>query len=161
MISKWPQHNILVKRDLSSIKVADFGLARILSAPGQPLTHDVVTLWYRSPELLLGECCYDESIDIWSLGCIAVELLRGEVLFRGDSEIDMLFRIFRVVGLPKADEWPRLPFEKRSIFPQMSGDISLLHVQGPALDLIASMLSTDPKKRPSCLECLCHPWLMS
>jgi serine/threonine protein kinase len=59
----------------------------------------VVTLWYRAPEILLGSQFYSTSVDVWSLGCILVEMVTRKPLFPGDSEIDQLFRIFRTLGM--------------------------------------------------------------
>lgn len=77
------------------MKIADFGLARTFTIPIRPYTHEVVTLWYRAPEILLGSIEYSTSIDIWSIGCIFAEMVTKIPLFAGDSEIDQLFRIFR------------------------------------------------------------------
>lgn len=95
------------------IKLADFGLARAFGVPVRTYTHEVklimslvyfpsyfiqvVTLWYRSPELLLGSQYYSTPVDIWSIGCIFAEMITKRPLFPGDSEIDQLFRIFRLV----------------------------------------------------------------
>ena len=70
------------------IKIADFGLARVFSIPIRPYTHEVVTLWYRAPEILLGTLEYSTPVDIWSLGCIFVELITKKALFPGNCEID-------------------------------------------------------------------------
>ncbi|XP_013393480.1 cyclin-dependent kinase 1 isoform X1 [Lingula anatina] len=77
------------------IKLADFGLARAFGIPVRVYTHEVVTLWYRAPEVLLGSQRYSTPIDVWSIGCIFAEMVTKVPLFRGDSEIDQLFRIFR------------------------------------------------------------------
>lgn len=77
------------------LKLADFGLARAFGVPIGPLTHEVVTLWYRSPEILLGSVKYSTPVDIWSAGCIFAELVNRNALFMGDSEIDQLFKIFQ------------------------------------------------------------------
>ena len=90
--------------------VADFGLARLLSSQreqqGGGYTHEVVTLWYRAPEVLLGIDSYSFPVDMWSVGCIFAEMINNRPLFPGDSEVDELFRIFRVVGTPKDIVWP-------------------------------------------------------
>lgn len=70
------------------------------------LTQEVVTLWYRSPEILLGKREYYPNIDVWSIGCILGELLQGTVMFPGASEIDQLFKIFNMTGLPDVTDWP-------------------------------------------------------
>jgi serine/threonine protein kinase len=77
------------------VKIADFGLARTFSIPIRPYTHEVVTLWYRAPEILLGSLEYSTPIDIWSLGCIFAELVTKNTLFSGNSEIEQLFKIFK------------------------------------------------------------------
>lgn len=76
-------------------QVADFGLGRTFGVPVRVYTHEVVTLWYRAPEVLLGSSRYSCPIDIWSMGCIFAEMATRTPLFQGDSEIDQLFRIFR------------------------------------------------------------------
>merc|ERR1711988_843407 len=73
------------------IKLCDFGLARVFSLPMRNYTHEVVTLWYRAPEILLGSRSYNMAVDVWSLGLIFSEMLTGNTLFPGDSEIDQLF----------------------------------------------------------------------
>ncbi|VDN58788.1 unnamed protein product [Dracunculus medinensis] len=91
--------NILVT-DSGIIKLADFGLARSFSIPGRCYTLEVVTLWYRAPELLLGSDFYSCSVDIWSLSCVFAEMAMGKPLFDGDCEISQLFKIFRILGTP-------------------------------------------------------------
>lgn len=83
------------------IKLADFGLARTFYIPLKQYTHEVVTLWYRAPEILLGKEKYSTSVDVWSLGCIFYEIAHKKILFCGDSEIDQLFKIFNALGTPK------------------------------------------------------------
>ena len=80
----------------------------------------MVTLWYRAPELLLGQQKYSASVDMWSVGCIMAELSSRRALFPGDSEIDQLFKIFRVLGTPDEASWPgvtSLP-DYQSFFPR-------------------------------------------
>ncbi len=60
-----------------TLKICDFGLARQFGSPLRPYTQPVVTLWYRPPELLLGERLYSTAVDLWSVGCIMAELLTG------------------------------------------------------------------------------------
>lgn len=90
------------------IKIGDFGLGRAIGIPLRIYTHEVVTLWYRAPEILLGSKYYGFSIDIWSLGCIFAEMSNKKPLFSGDSEIDQLFRIFKKLGTPDCSKWPDL-----------------------------------------------------
>jgi serine/threonine protein kinase len=83
-----------------SLKLADFGLARAFGVPLRPYTHEVVTLWYRAPEILLGAQRYACPVDVWSIGCIFAEMATKRPLFPGDSEIDELYKVFRYVYLP-------------------------------------------------------------
>ncbi|KAG8920004.1 Cyclin-dependent kinase catalytic subunit, partial [Tulasnella sp. 408] len=87
--------NLLIDSE-GNLKLADFGLARAFGIPLRTYTHEVVTLWYRAPEVLLGSRHYSTAIDMWSVGCIMAEMImKGTPLFPGDSEIDQIFRIFR------------------------------------------------------------------
>ncbi|XP_077610838.1 cyclin-dependent kinase 3 isoform X2 [Crocuta crocuta] len=113
--------NLLIN-ELGAIKLADFGLARAFGVPLRTYTHEVVTLWYRAPEILLGSKFYSTAVDIWSVGCIFAEMVTRRALFPGDSEIDQLFRIFRTLGTPSEAMWPgvtQLPDYKGS-FPKWS-----------------------------------------
>lgn len=78
-----------------NLKIADFGLSRAFGVPLRTYTHEVVTLWYRSPEILLGGKHYATPVDMWSIGCIFAEMCVLHPLFPGDSEIDEIFKIFR------------------------------------------------------------------
>ncbi|KAL3277345.1 hypothetical protein HHI36_012696 [Cryptolaemus montrouzieri] len=96
--------NLLIDRE-GHIKLADFGLSRSFSLPTRTYTHEVVTMWYRAPELLLGSKIYCTGVDIWSLGCILAEMIIKKAFFPGDSEIDQLYKIFRIMGTPNEDIW--------------------------------------------------------
>lgn len=97
--------NLLIDRH-GHLKLADFGLARAFGIPTRTYTHEVVTLWYRAPEILLGARHYSTPVDMWSVGCIFAEMVNHHALFPGDSEIDQLFRIFRALGTPDDTIWP-------------------------------------------------------
>lgn len=156
--------NILLTAD-NVLKIADFGLARAFQLPMHTYTHEVVTLWYRAPEILLGEKHYTPSVDIWSVGCIFAELARGKVLFRGDSEIGQLFEMFQVLGTPSDLEgsWPgvsRLP-DYRDVFPKWVGQsLSQLvpQIDPEGIDLLAGMLRYNPAERISAKEAMNHSW---
>jgi serine/threonine protein kinase len=87
--------NVLVDPKKGILKLADFGLARAFTIPLRTYTHEVVTLWYRAPEILLGAKQYSCPVDMWSVGTIIPEMVTGHPLFPGDSEIDEIFKIFR------------------------------------------------------------------
>nr|CAH7732228.1 unnamed protein product [Callosobruchus chinensis] len=96
--------NLLVDKE-GHIKLADFGLSRSFSLPTRTYTHEVVTVWYRAPELLLGARMYCTGIDIWSLGCVMAEMFTKRAIFPGDSEIDQLYKIFKILGTPSESTW--------------------------------------------------------
>jgi serine/threonine protein kinase len=87
--------NILIDKASGVLKLADFGLARTYAVPLRAYTHEVVTLWYRAPEILLGQTTYSTAVDVWSAGCIFAEMASGEPMFQGDSEIDQIFKVRR------------------------------------------------------------------
>lgn len=154
--------NLLISDD-GTLKIADFGLARAFAVPIRPYTHEVVTLWYRAPELLLGAIEYSTPIDIWSIGCIFVEMITKQPLFAGDSEIDQLYRIFRVLGTPDETIWPGVTSFKyyKPTFPNWAPTplekvIEKLDTAG--LDLLKRMLKYDPCERISAKAALSHPY---
>nr|ACO14721.1 Cell division control protein 2 homolog [Caligus clemensi] len=154
--------NLLIDKE-GAIKIADFGLARAFGIPVRVYTHEVVTLWYRAPEILLGSNKYSCPIDIWSIGCIFAELVNKKPLFQGDSEIDQLFRIFRVLRTPTDDIWPgvtQLP-DFKATFPSWIDnnlDAQMKSLDSDGLDLLQSMLHYDPAKRISAKQALKHPY---
>ncbi|CAI7840748.1 unnamed protein product [Closterium sp. NIES-53] len=155
--------NLLIDRQTNSLKLADFGLARAFGIPVRTFTHEVVTLWYRAPEILLGSNHYGTPVDIWSVGCIFAEMINQRPLFPGDSEIDELFKIFRMLGTPNDDNWPgvsQLPDYKTS-FPQWTSKdhqsiVPTLEKSG--IDLLSKMLCLDPSKRVTAREALEHEY---
>ncbi|XP_005061378.1 PREDICTED: cyclin-dependent kinase 20, partial [Ficedula albicollis] len=91
------------------LKLADFGLARVLGPPpGRPYSHQVATRWYRAPELLYGARHYDEGVDLWAVGCIFGELLTLSPLFPGENDIEQLCCVLRALGTPSPRDWPEL-----------------------------------------------------
>lgn len=154
--------NLLVDRS-GTIKLADFGLARSICLPIRTYTHEVVTLWYRSPELLLKTTHYGPSVDLWSLGCIFAEMLTNRILFPGDSEIDQIYRIFRTLGTPDESTWPgfqQLPeYRNFSKFKGRGLDSYIGSGDPWAIDLLKRLLIYDPIARISAKEALCHEYL--
>jgi len=156
--------NLLVDKR-GNIKLADFGLARSMSLPIRTYTHEVVTLWYRSPELLLKTVHYGPSVDLWSLGCIFAEMRTNRILFPGDSEIDQIYRIFRTLGTPDDTSWPEfreMPEYRQFAKFKARGLESYIGTDDPlALDLLKRLLTYDPATRISAKQALAHDYLLS
>jgi serine/threonine protein kinase len=160
--------NILVKEGNFLVKLADFGLSRVYSIPIRPYTREVLTLWYRAPEMMLGMCNYSTGLDIWSIGCMFGELFLKKPLFIGDSEIDQLFKIMQVFGTFNEDILPgykSFPFYNQDFpfwKPKGLRNYVMEHAQvlfdENALDLLEKMLVIDPIKRISCREMISHPF---
>jgi serine/threonine protein kinase len=157
---------LLISADGTQLKLADFGLARLSAIPNGPYTFEVVTLWYRAPELLLGANRYSTSVDVWSIGCIFAEMATGMPLFPGRSDIDQLFKIFQRRGTPTAEMWPavlRLPHYNPE-FPSWPLQNITQYVSQHALgsenaaDLLNKLLQYDPDRRISCKAALQHPY---
>jgi len=158
-----PQNLLVDKRGI--LKLADFGLARAFMIPIRQYTHEVVTLWYRAPEILLGQKTYAPAVDIWSIGTIFVEMVNQHPLWPGDSEIDELFRIFKTLGTPDESVWPgvtTLP-DYKPHFPKwparsIASMVPRLANDALAIDLLSRMLQFQPSKRISAKQALAHPW---
>ncbi len=172
--------NLLIDRE-GNLKLADFGLARAFGVPLRTYTHEVVTLWYRSPEILLGGRQYSTGVDMWSVGCIFAEMCTRKPLFPGDSEIDEIFKIFkyaplseffssltkyRLLGTPTEAEWPGVsdktcfPDFKPS-FPKWVRDENqplCSNLDENGLDLLEQMLVYDPAGRISAKQACMHPY---
>ncbi|KAL2103901.1 hypothetical protein ACEWY4_000769 [Coilia grayii] len=147
------------------LKIGDFGLAREYGSPLKPYTPVVVTLWYRSPELLLGAKEYSTAVDMWSVGCIFGELLTQKPLFPGKSEIDQINKIFKDLGSPSEKIWPgygELPAVKKMTFTEYPYNNlrkrfgALLSDQG--FDLMNKFLTYCPSKRIMAEEALKHEY---
>lgn len=180
MHGKWFIHrdlkpsNVLVHRS-GRVALADFGLARRYETPQQYcMTQLVVTLWYRSPELLFGENRYGPPIDMWSVGCILGELIRKEPVFQGQGELDQIDQIFAMVGVPDKTSWAsfddlpnaglfRWKPRKQSelLLPKMFPIASSLSMNQAFLDsngfdLLCKLLTLSPSKRITASDALSH-----
>uniref|UniRef100_H0ZIR7 Cyclin dependent kinase 15 n=1 Tax=Taeniopygia guttata TaxID=59729 RepID=H0ZIR7_TAEGU len=150
---------------LGELKLADFGLARAQSIPRQTYSSEVVTLWYRPPDVLLGATAYSSDIDIWSAGCIFVEMIQGQPIFAATSGThEQLEKIWAVLGVPTEDTWPGLsklpsynPELVASRRPQRLRVTCDRMSRVPAAENLASrMLTAFPGGRISAQDALLH-----
>ena len=160
--------NLLVTGNI--IKIADFGLAKnLLDDVNEPLQSYVVTRPYRAPELLLGSTHYDFAIDMWAMGVIMAELLSGDLLFSGSNMVEQMNNICSVIGSPDEQTWLpglELAASMKYRFPEKFVKVSsitqlcslLPRASAQAIDLMNLLLSWNPKKRPTAIEALQHPF---
>lgn len=157
--------NLLINKE-GIIKVADFGLGRSFGIPVRNYTHEIVTLWYRAPEVLLGSQRYSCPVDVWSIGCIFAEMATRKPLFQGDSEIDQLFRMFRILRTPTEEIWPgvtSLP-DYKTTFPcwtQNNLTAQVKNIDSAGMDLLQKTLVYDPAFRISAKEMIEHKYFDS
>ncbi|KAL8283788.1 hypothetical protein RQP46_005220 [Phenoliferia psychrophenolica] len=154
--------NLLIDKS-GNLKIADFGLARAFGVPLRTYTHEIVTLWYRPPCVLLGGRHYTTGVDVWSCGTIFAEMASGVPLIPGDSEIDQIFKTFRLLGTPTLEVWPgliQMPDFKPTFprwRPQPLQEV-LPEMDEKALHLLQGMLTYDPMRRISAKAALRHPY---
>ncbi|XP_015918218.2 cyclin-dependent kinase 12 [Parasteatoda tepidariorum] len=158
--------NILMN-NRGQIKLADFGLARLYNADDKqrPYTNKVITLWYRPPELLLGEERYGPPIDVWSCGCILGELFTKKPIFQANQEMAQLESISRICGTPCPAVWPKviqLPHwhtfkPKKQYRRRLREEFSFMPLA--ALELLDQMLELDPERRITAENSLRCEWL--
>ncbi|TPX35862.1 hypothetical protein SmJEL517_g01738 [Synchytrium microbalum] len=154
--------NLLINAK-GELKLADFGLARAFGIPVNTFSNEVVTLWYRAPDVLLGSKTYSTTIDMWSAGCIMAEMYSGKPLFPGKTNEDQLLKIFKLLGTPSEATWPGVsgfaewkktfPYYPPVALPSKLGMMDAL-----ALDLLSRMLQYQPQLRISATQALQHPY---
>mmetsp|Transcript_11591 Transcript_11591/g.35426 ORF Transcript_11591/g.35426 Transcript_11591/m.35426 type:complete len:411 (+) Transcript_11591:145-1377(+) len=153
-------NNLLIGAD-GVLKIIDFGLARLYN-PEDNLSPEVVTRWYRAPELLFTSRRYSFGVDMWAVGCILAELLQGKPYLAGLSDIDQLSKIFAALGTPTEEEWPGLsslpgymPFTKQATVPLAA---QFRAASPEAVDLLSALIAFYPPSRLSAEDALKHPF---
>jgi len=159
--------NLLVNSNCV-LKICDFGLARVEEKDERKaMTQEVVTQYYRPPEILMGATHYDASIDIWSVGCIFAELLGRRILFQAHSPIQQLELITDLLGTPTLSDMRDACEGARSHMLRRPKKVSTMaalyslssQATHEAVHLLCQMLVFDPDKRVTCTEALTHPYL--
>lgn len=158
-------NNLLIAAD-GEVKLADFGLARSFSDPYRPMTANVITRWYRPPELLFGALHYSGAVDVWSVGLVLAELVLRLPYIAGNTEIHQIQLICQAVGTPTEENWPGVtklpdytvdkevtPVRGRDHYMAMFGTLGY-----EGVDLLMKTLSLDPKKRITARDMLRHDW---
>ncbi|TMW64990.1 hypothetical protein Poli38472_009157 [Pythium oligandrum] len=163
-----PKHLLIKTADLDTLEdavlqISDFALVRATGIPKRTYTMEVVTLWYRPPEILMGVRGYSSAVDIWSVGCIFAEMAQGKPLFTGISEIDQLFQIFSKLSTPTSESWPgfrslpnyhfEFPNWRRRPLNRLFPNISDL-----GIDLLSKLLTYNPDHRITAEDALRHPY---
>ncbi|TPX36429.1 hypothetical protein SeMB42_g07079 [Synchytrium endobioticum] len=149
------------------LKIADFGLARKFSVPTRPMTPQVVTLWYRAPEVLFGAKEYTPAIDMWAAGCIFAELIRATALMPGTNEKEQVILMCKTLGTPSEKIWcdfPRLPLSKSyALYQQDHSDLNRIfqHQSEATRSLLKALLVYDPRLRCTVDQALDHPYFVT
>ena len=164
------------------VKIADFGMARVYTKPHGKYTPKVVTMWYRSPEVLLGTKEYDEKCDIWSLGCMFGELIKGDGIIKGEKELDQMIKLIKFIGKPSTDDlnevkdYPNTKMlenqlKKKDFGGSSSTGSSIINgievfrnenkLTDETTKLLKAMLSFSGTNRISAKECLKHPYFLT
>ncbi|KAK6463242.1 negative regulator of the PHO system [Scheffersomyces coipomensis] len=154
--------NLLINNK-GELKLGDFGLARAFGIPFNTFSNEVVTLWYRAPDVLLGSRAYTTSIDIWSAGCIFAEMCTGKPLFPGTANDDQLIKIFRLMGTPNERTWPGISQYANyksnwQIFVPQDLRLIVPNLDLMGLNLLQSLLQMRPEARITARQALQHPW---
>lgn len=155
--------NLLIDRD-GCLKLADFGLSRVIGIPVAGFSTEVVTLWYRAPDVLLGSSTYSTKIDMWSIGCIMAELYLLSPIFPGKNVQDQICLIFKFLGTPNGSDWLQTYqsqefFRNIPVYSKPNDVGSIFPMVCPSgRDLLTRFFEYNPERRISAKEALCHPY---
>uniref|UniRef100_A0A671RIG3 Cyclin-dependent kinase 7 n=1 Tax=Sinocyclocheilus anshuiensis TaxID=1608454 RepID=A0A671RIG3_9TELE len=163
MHNHWILHRDLKPNNLlldenGVLKLADFGLAKAFGSPNRVYTHQVVTRWYRAPELLFGARMYGVGVDMWAVGCILAELLLRVPFLAGDSDLDQLTKIFEALGTPTEETWPGLSSLPDYVSFKLFPGTPLEHIFSAAgddlLELLKGLFTFNPCTRTTASQAL-------
>uniref|UniRef100_A0A8C1HM76 Cyclin-dependent kinase 7 n=1 Tax=Cyprinus carpio carpio TaxID=630221 RepID=A0A8C1HM76_CYPCA len=150
--------NNLLLDENGVLKLADFGLAKAFGSPNRVYTHQVVTRWYRAPELLFGARMYGVGVDMWAVGCILAELLLRVPFLAGDSDLDQLTKIFEALGTPTEETWPGMSSLPDYVSFKLFPGTPLEHIFSAAgddlLELLKGLFTFNPCTRATASQAL-------
>jgi len=154
--------NLLLDPDSGILKLCDFGSAKQLIR-GEPNVSYICSRYYRAPELIFGATDYTPQIDVWSAGCVVAELLLGQPIFPGDSGVDQLVEIIKVLGTPTREQIREMnPNYQEFKFPQIKAHpwskVFRPRTTADAMDLVGQLLEYTPSRRLSPLDACVHPF---
>ncbi|KIK06658.1 hypothetical protein K443DRAFT_129601 [Laccaria amethystina LaAM-08-1] len=157
--------NILINHR-GELKLADFGLARFYQKRRRTdYTNRVITLWYRPPELLFGATVYGPEVDMWSAGCIMLELFTKKPVFQGNDEIHQLDVVYKILGTPNPQRWAGvmdLPWYElvrpQDVIPNRFRELFQKWMSSAALDLAEQLLTYDPSQRATAVQAMEAPY---
>ncbi|ORX50513.1 Pkinase-domain-containing protein [Hesseltinella vesiculosa] len=154
--------NLLLNPMTGVLKLCDFGSAKVLTE-GEPNVSYICSRYYRAPELIFGATLYTTKIDVWSVGCVMGELLLGQPLFPGESGIDQLVEIIKVLGTPSQENIAMMnPHYTDHKFPMIKphpfSKVFRQRTPPEAIDLISHILQYNPQARPTASEAMVHPF---
>jgi len=158
-------NNLLIAAD-GEVKLADFGLARAFADPGRRMTANVITRWYRPPELLFGARHYSGAVDVWSVGMVFAELIIRAPYLAGNTEVEQIALICKQIGTPTEDNWPgvtqlreyTVPTDVVAVWGKEAYMGRFGAVGADGVDLLVRTVALDPKKRITAREMLEHRW---
>ncbi|EGR33395.1 hypothetical protein IMG5_054600 [Ichthyophthirius multifiliis] len=156
--------NILIDPNSLMLKICDFGSAKVLVKGEQNISY-ICSRYYRAPELIFKAEQYTTQVDLWSMGCVLVEMVLGEPIFPGDNAVDQLVRIIKIIGTPTQEQIRHMnPEYKEYKFPQIRCHPwskvfeKIKNIDKDFIDLVSRVLIYSPQERPQPLEVLLHPY---
>lgn len=154
--------NLLLDSNTGILKLCDFGSAKILVA-GEPNVAYICSRYYRAPELIFGAQNYTTAIDIWSTGCVMAELILGQPLFPGDSGVDQLVEIIKILGTPTKEQIKSMNQNYTEFkFPQIKAHpwnkVFRNRVSEDTIQMISTLLEYTPTNRVTAVEAMAHPF---
>ncbi|XP_055389324.1 protein kinase 3-like isoform X2 [Condylostylus longicornis] len=154
--------NLLLDPETAVLKLCDFGSAKQL-LHGEPNVSYICSRYYRAPELIFGAINYTTKIDVWSAGCVLAELLLGQPIFPGDSGVDQLVEVIKVLGTPTREQIREMnPNYTEFKFPQIKSHpwqkVFRIRTPPEAINLVSRLLEYTPSARITPLQACAHPF---